>query len=69
MRYRECLCYDAAKNQAAIVNSNKDMKIVILRMGLLEEIGNNGGVTLQLVRDGVVGICLCQDYKFISYMA
>ncbi|KAI3863896.1 hypothetical protein MKW98_031488 [Papaver atlanticum] len=46
VRYRECLCYDAEKNQAATVNSNKDLKMVILRMGLLEEIGNDGGVTL-----------------------
>ncbi|RZC89519.1 hypothetical protein C5167_027061 [Papaver somniferum] len=67
VRYRECLCYDAEKKQAATVNSNKNLKMVILRMGLLEEIGNNGGVTLQLVRDGVAGICLCQDYKFSFY--
>ncbi|KAI3853106.1 hypothetical protein MKW92_041515, partial [Papaver armeniacum] len=46
VRYMEYLCYDAKKNQAATVNSNKDPKMVILRMGLLEEIGNDGGVTL-----------------------
>ncbi|RZC73054.1 hypothetical protein C5167_048535 [Papaver somniferum] len=37
------------KNQVATVNLNKDLKMVILRMGLLEEIGNDSGVTLHLV--------------------